>query len=199
MGRDYGGRCGSHYACRVAAANHSVPTNKQAVPSPTANHTSPSTIPIVRSTASEVVASPTSPAVNGIKTQVVPPGSFGSHDPADECGNFGADYQGFGNNCYLVIRFIDSGGSAVTFTPVDLHMVDQTGDQYTLEPVAPACYDTLDVNAPETLQPGQNVDVQLCFPVMTGALPQTMKGTGSLAGLTLSVPSDSIDGTWGGL
>jgi len=34
---------------------------------------------------------------------------------------------------------------------------------------------------------------------MTGALPQTMKGTRSLSGLTLSVPNDSIDGTWGGL
>lgn len=78
-------------------------------------------------------------------------------------------------------------------------MVDQTGDEYMLEPVAPSCYDTLDVNAPQTLQPGDSLEVQLCFPVMTGALPQTMKGTRSLAGLTLSVPTDSIDGTWGGL
>jgi hypothetical protein len=153
---------------------------------------------ILRSSA-RVVASQTSPVVNGIEIQVVPPGSFGSYDPADECGNFGAQYQGGGNNCYLVIRFINPGASAVTFTSVDLHMVDQTGDEYMLEPVAPACYDTLDVNAPQTLQPGDSVHVQRCFPVMAGALPQTMKGTRSLAGLTLTVPTDSIDGTWGGL
>ena len=157
-----------------------------------------SSIPSVPSQAKAVVASPMSEAVNGLKIQVVPPGAFSSHDPADECGNFGAEYQGGGNNCYLVMRFINSGGSPVTFTPVDLHMVDQTGGEYMLEPVAPTCYDTLDVNAPQTLSPGDSVDVQLCFPVMTGALPQTMKGTRSLSGLTLTVPNNSIDGTWGG-
>jgi len=158
----------------------------------------PSTVPSISSQASAVVASPVSQAVNGLEIQVVPPGAFSSHDPADECGNFGLSYQGGGNNCYVVVRFINSGGSSVTFTPADLRMVDQTGDEYMVGPVSPSCYDTIDVNAPQTLQPGQSLDVQWCTAVMTGALPQIMKGSRSLAGLNLSVPSDSIDGTWGG-
>lgn len=183
-------------ALAIVAVGHTVNAPKQSAP---AANISTSTVPVSPSSAAKVVASPTSAPVNGIEAQVVPPGSFGSHDPADECGSFGAEYQGGGNNCYLVIRFINSGKSNATFTPVDLHMVDQSGDEYMLEPVAPACYDSLDVNAPQTLQPGNSVDVQLCFPVMTGALPQTMKGTRSLVGLTLAVPGNSIDGTWGGL
>jgi hypothetical protein len=174
-----------------------VLANKSKSPSRT-THASTSTPAVLPSSVAKVVASPKSAAVNGVEIQVIPPGSFSPHDPADECGDFGPSYKGGGNNCYVVVRFINSDGSSVTFTPADLHMVDQNDNEYMLEPVAPPCYDTFDVNASQTLQSGGAVDVQLCFPVATGALPQAMKGTRSLAGLTLSVPSYSIDGTWGG-
>jgi len=71
-------------------------------------------------------------------------------------------------------------------------MVDQTGDTYRIAPILPACYDTVDMNAPEVLQPWAQLTVQWCTAVMTGALPQTMEGTGSLAGLVLRVPPTSI-------
>jgi hypothetical protein len=77
-------------------------------------------------------------------------------------------------------------------------MVDQFGDIYSVAPVLPQCYDSADVNASTTLAAHQRVDVQLCYPVMTGALPQRLKGTRSLNRLTFSVPSDSIVGTWQG-
>jgi hypothetical protein len=146
-----------------------------------------------------VEASPLSAPLNGLQVQVIPPPtSFSSHDPADKCGGFYTGYPGGATNCYVMVRFINSGGSSVTFTPVDLHMIDQTGDRYMVAAVLPTCYDAVDVNASHTLQPGKSVDVQLCFPVMTGALPQTMEGSRTLDGLTLPVPGDSIEGTWGG-
>lgn len=148
-----------------------------------------------------VEASPLSAAsTNGLQFQIIPPSEvFSSHDPADKCGGFYTGYPGGASNCYIVVRFANSGASSVAFTPVDLHMVDQNGNRYTVGSALPACYDTVDVNASQTLQSGKNVDIQLCFPgVITGSLPQTMEGTGSLAGLSLPVPNDSIDGTWGG-
>jgi uncharacterized protein DUF1707 len=148
--------------------------------------------------ASGVRPSPTSASVNGIDIQVVPPGEFAQHDPADECGAFGAVYTGGGANCYLVVQFNNTSSSTVSFTPVDLRMVDQTGDTYSVQPVAPPCYDSVDVNASTTLNPQGHVTIQLCYPVMTGALPQSMEGTRSLSGLSLTVPSNSIVGIWGG-
>jgi hypothetical protein len=54
------------------------------------------------------------------------------------------------------------------------------------------------VNAAATLKPRARLTVQVCYPVMTGALPQTLSGTRSLDGLHLVVPNGSIVGTWGG-
>jgi hypothetical protein len=148
----------------------------------------------------QVEASPLSASSRGLQVQVIPPSeAFSSHDPADKCGGFYTGFIGGASNCYIVVRFVNSSGSSVTFTPVDLQMVDQNGGRHTVGSALPACYDTLDVNAPQTLQAGGSLDVQLCFPgVVTGTLPQSLEGTGSLSGLSLSVPSDSIDGTWGG-
>jgi len=156
--------------------------------------TSPPSLP----SASGVRPSPISAPVNGIGIQVVPPGEFAQHDPADECGAFGAEYTGGGANCYLVVQFTNTSSSPVSVTPVDIRMVDQTGDSYSVGPVAPPCYDTIDVNAEATLNPHGHVMVQLCYAVMTGALPNSLKGTRSLSGLSLPVPSDSYVGTWGG-
>jgi hypothetical protein len=77
-------------------------------------------------------------------------------------------------------------------------MVDQTGDTYMVGPVAPQCYDSIDINASDTLDPHRQVEVQLCYAVMTGALPTRLQGTRSLDGLNLMVPSDSYVDTWGG-
>jgi hypothetical protein len=160
---------------------------------PTSQPTSPPTSTAV------VQASPTSAPVNGLVIQVVPPGLFGQHDPADQCGAFGAEFTGGGENCYLVVQFSNTSAQPVTFTPVDLRMVDQTGDTYAdLGFVEPRCYDSIDINAPATLSPHAHTAIQLCWPVMTGALPQKLEGTRSLSGVSLTVPSDSVDGTWGG-
>jgi hypothetical protein len=77
-------------------------------------------------------------------------------------------------------------------------MVDQYGDTYGIAPTLPACFDDVDMHAPLVLQPNVHSSVQFCFPVQTGALPHFMKGTRSLSGLDLTVPSRSIVGTWGG-
>ena len=61
----------------------------------------------------------------------------------------------------------------------------------------PACYDTLDMNAPQVLKPKAQLTVQFCTAVMIGALLQTMEGTGSLAGIVLMVPTASVVGNWG--
>jgi hypothetical protein len=159
------------------------------------------TLPIVTSTAAAraVPPSPYSASSNGVTLRTIPPGEFGSHDPSDECGPFGAYSFGYGENCYVVVQFTNVSSSAVSVTPADIDMVDQTGDTYNrIEPVAPVCYDTIDVNAAQTLPPQGHLDVQLCWAVQTGALPQTLEGTGSLSGLTLAVPEASIVGTWGG-
>jgi hypothetical protein len=78
-------------------------------------------------------------------------------------------------------------------------MVDQTGDTYSdIGFLEPRCYDRIDINASATLNPHDQTTVQLCYGVMTGALPQKLEGTRSLSGLSLNVPSDSYVGTWGG-
>jgi hypothetical protein len=103
-----------------------------------------------------------------------------------------------GSNCYIVVSVTNTSASAVHFVPADLRMVDQSGDTYSIAPVLPKCYDTLDVNAPATLTPNAHVTVQLCYPVMTGALPQSLLGTEALDGLAITIPSESVVGTWGG-
>lgn len=142
--------------------------------------------------------SPLSPVADGLTIRTMPPGVFGKHDPADECGAFGTATTVGGTNCYVVVQFTNVTASAVTFTPADLRMVDQTGDTYRIGPILPACYDTVDMNAPQVLAPKAQLTIQWCTGVMTGALPQTIKGTGSLAGIVLRVPPTSIFGTWGG-
>jgi hypothetical protein len=153
---------------------------------------------IASSAANSVPPSPASPAGDGLTIRTVPPGAFGTHDPADECGEFGTATTIGGNNCYVVIQFTNVSNGPVTFTPADLKMVDQTGDTYSLAPTLPVCFEEIDVNAPMVLQSNAQSSIQYCFPVMTGTLPQTMKGTLSLAGLFLTVPTSSIVGTWGG-
>jgi hypothetical protein len=59
--------------------------------------------------------------VEGLTIQIVLPGTFAKHDPANECGDFGAEYQGGGDNCYLVVQFRNTKSSSLTFIPVDLY------------------------------------------------------------------------------
>jgi hypothetical protein len=188
----------------VALLSHGAPKHltgdsHRSLTTATSSSTVPSATPssIVPS-ASGVLPSPASAPVNGVEIQVVPPGGFADHDPADECGAFGGAYPGGGANCYLVVQFTNTESSPVSFAPVDLRMVDQTGDTYSVGPVAPPCFDTIDVNAKATLDAHGHIMVQLCYAVMTGALPNSLQGTRSLDGLSLTVPSDSYVGTWGG-
>ena len=98
-----------------------------------------------------------------------------------------------------MVEFANVTSSSVSVTPANIKMVDQNGDTYTIEPVVPVCYDTIDIYAAQTLPPHGHLDVQLCYPAgAIGTLPQTLKGTGSLTGRTLSVPQASVVGTWGG-
>jgi len=145
-----------------------------------------------------VVASRPSDVVGGISIAVVRPGPFASHDPADYCGPFGTEYPGGGENCYLVVEFTNRSTAPVGVVPGDIKMVDQTGDTYRVSPVEPRCYDSVDVNESQVLPPKRSLTVQLCYPVMTGALPSRMEGSGLLEGLSLRVPPDSVVGTWGG-
>jgi hypothetical protein len=110
----------------------------------------------------------------------------------------GAKIPGGGSNCYLVIRFTNTRASTVSFDPADLRMVDQSGDTYSPAPVFPQCYDSIDVNASESLRSRAQLTFQLCFPVMTGALPQQLVGTRTLNGLRYNVPQTAVLGTWGG-
>jgi hypothetical protein len=123
---------------------------------------------------------------------------FGKHDPADECGNFGTATALGGNNCYMVVHFRNVGTSTVSFAPEDLAMVDRDTNAYTTQNVLPVCFDSIDINALQTIAPKAPLSVQLRHPVITGAVPQAMKRTRSLAGLLLTVPTQSIVGTWGG-
>jgi hypothetical protein len=171
------------YASRRHVVTGSSPTSTAASPYPRANG---------------VVASPVSASVDGLEIQVVPPGNFAQHDPADECGAFGAYVTNGGANCYLVVAFINTGSSTVSFTPADLRMVDESGDTYSIEPVFPICYDNIDVHASASLSPNSRLFVQVCYPVQTGALPQALQGSRSLSGVNLRVPQASIRGLWGG-
>jgi len=134
-----------------------------------------------------------------LRSRVDTPRDFGSHDPSDKCGPFAAYALGYGENCYVVVQSTNESSTPVSVTLADIDMVDQTGDTYNrIEPVARVCDDTIDVNAAQTLPPRGHLDVQLCWPVQIGALPQVLEGTGSLSGLTLAVPEASILRTWGG-
>jgi hypothetical protein len=72
-----------------------------------------------------------------------------------------------------------------------------TFEEY-IEPVLAQCYDSVEVNAPYILQPHRSLTVQLCYPVMTGALPQSLEGTYSMNGLSFAVAPTSVVGLWGG-
>lgn len=149
------------------------------------------------STISSSAASSPASAAN-LSFTVIPAGCFSGHDPADKCGAFGTAKVVGGSNCYLVVKFTNTSSSPVHFTPADLRMTDQTGDTYSIASVLPSCYDSTDVNESATLPAHGSTTVQLCYPVMTGALPQTLTGTRTLEGLSASVPESSVDGTWGG-
>jgi hypothetical protein len=139
------------------------------------------------------------PAAPGdLAISLAPAGPFRHHDPANECGAFGTARTPGGDNCYVVVEVTNISSSAVNVVPADLSLVDQNGNTYAIAPVAPACYDTVDVNAPATLAPKARLAVQLCYPVQTGALPQHLVGSHTLNGLTVAIPSGSVNGTWGG-
>jgi len=129
---------------------------------------------------------------------VVPAGAFSAYDPANTCGSFGAIIPGGGDNCYLVVQFTNTGASPVSFVPADLRMVDLRGNKYFIGPVWPQCYDSVGVNSQETLKPRQAITVQLCYAVITGAIPQRLEGTFSLGGLVFTVPPDFVKDAWGG-
>ena len=169
-----------------AASPTSAPTTVLSAPACSSSTVSSSSVPSLPASAAD------------LGFAVVPAGCFSGHDPADKCGAFGTAKVVGGSNCYLVIKFTNTGSSPVHFTPADLRMTDQTGDTYSIAPVLPTCYDTVDVNASETLLAHGSLTVQLCYPVMTGALPQELQGTRTLDGLSASVPQSSVDGTWGG-
>jgi hypothetical protein len=141
-------------------------------------------------------STPVSPV--NLHVAVMPAGQFSGHDPADQCGAFGTKPVAGNGACYIVVSFTNTSPSAVNFVPADVRMVDQNSHTYSIGPVVPTCYDTIDVNAPTTLQPNADVIVQLCYPVVAGALPQTLQGTHALSGLTQTIPPDSIVSTWGG-
>lgn len=160
---------------------------------------------VVNASAGHSPSSETSPSVapaqtssTNISAAVASAGNFANHDPADKCGAFGTATVVGGNNCYLVVQFTNTGTSTDKFAPADLQMKDQTGDTYSIAPVLPTCYDTIDVNALQVLHADESLTVQLCYPVMTGALPQELLGKQTLVGLSVSVPDGSIVGTWGG-
>jgi Domain of unknown function (DUF1707) len=157
---------------------------------------SPKSLKSLQSLQSPPPSSPATPA--DLRVAVVTSGQFSRHDPSDECGAFGTKTVVGGSNCYIVVRVTNTSPSAVNFVPADLRMVDQTGDTYSIAPVLPKCFDTIDVNAPATLTPHASATVQLCYPVRTGVLPQVLEGTEGLDGLSVAVPSESIRGTWGG-
>jgi hypothetical protein len=149
----------------------------------------------VTTTTSDLFATPPSYAPSPLHVAIASPTEYAAHDPANQCGSF----PGGGANCYVVVRFTNPTKRSVTFIPVDLQMDDQFGNQFRHAPVLPACYDTVDVNGYQDLRPGKSVDFQLCFPVIVGSLPHTMKGIRSLTGVSLAVPTSSIHGLWGGL
>lgn len=155
-------------------------------------------------TASSASTVPSS-AARSLLIKIVPPGAFAKHDRANQCGSVGAPVM-MGNrtviedfdNCYLVIKFTNIGPSSVEFIPAQLKMNDYDGNSYTTQSVNPSCYDTLDINAPTTLEPHRNLTLQICYPVATGELPEKFTGFFTLAGVNAPIPSTAVVGTWGG-
>jgi hypothetical protein len=143
-------------------------------------------------------AQPTA-AAKSLDVKIVPAGSFARHDAANKCGNFATPTSVGGDNCYLVVRFTNIGPSTVDFIPADLRMVDYEGVAYYPGPVLPQRWDNVDMSAPANLEPRSSLTVQLCHPVMVGALPQKLQGARSLSGLSSTVPASVVDGTWGGM
>lgn len=129
---------------------------------------------------------------------VSPPGVYAAYGPADSCGAFGTATEVGGQNCYLVLTFTNTGSSPITFEPADLRMVDLHGDTYSTSPVIPSCYDTVEINDPSTLPPKSQLTVQLCYAVMTGALPQRLVGSFSLNGLNVPVAPSTVRSEWQG-
>ena len=158
------------------------------------NQTDPPPPQRVTTTTSDLFAPTPVYAPSPLHIGIASPGGFASHDPANKCGEFSMGQDA----CYVVVRFTNPTKRSVTFIPVDLQMDDQFANQFRVNAVTPACYDTVDVNAYQLLRPGQSVDIQLCFPVTTGSLPHVMRGIRSLTGVSISVPPSSIDGLWGG-
>jgi hypothetical protein len=134
-----------------------------------------------------------------LRATIGPAGIFAYHDQANSCGAYGTATQIGGENCYLVVTYANDGRSSLTFSPVDLDMVDQHGTKYGVASVIPACYDSVQINAPYTLQPNTTLTVQLCYPVQTGALPNALAGVYSLNGINFPVDSSSVQSLWGGM
>jgi hypothetical protein len=152
---------------------------------------------LVASAAAKAVhPSPEATPVDGLTVRTISPGVFGRHDPADECGHFGTQIQVAGNNCYVVVQFTNVGASTRSFVPADLIMIDQNGNSHVLLPVVPACYDKIDVHAIATLKPHTSMTVQLSYPVQPNAILRDLSGGGSLQGLQLVVPKNSVLESW---
>jgi uncharacterized protein DUF1707 len=146
-----------------------------------------------------------SPAARSLAVKIAPAGAFATHDQANECGPVGAPVNtGTGtmiedfDNCYLVVEFTNVGSSAVQFIPAQLKMDDYDGNSYTTQSVAPKCYDSIDINAPATLEPHRNLTLQICYPVDTGALPEKFTGFFTLEGVNAPIPLTAVVSTWGG-
>lgn len=159
---------------------------------PSAVGPSPSTVP--------------SSAARSLDITIAPAGAFATHDQANKCGPVGAPVNtGSGtmiedfDNCYLVVRFTNIGSSSVQFIPAQLKMDDYDGNSYATRSVYPKCYDSIDINAPTTLEPRRSLTLQICYPVDTGALPEKFTGFFTLEGVNAPVAPNAVVGTWGGV
>ncbi len=146
-----------------------------------------------------------SPAARSLAVKIAPAGAFAKHDEANKCGPVGAPVNtGSGtmiehfDNCYLVVQFTNIGSSSVQFIPAQLKMDDYDGNSYTTKSVYPKCYDSIDINAPTTLEPNRGLTFQICYPVATGALPQKFTGFFTLESVNAPIPPTAVLGTWGG-
>jgi len=147
-----------------------------------------------------------SSAARSLDIKIAPAGAFATHDQANKCGPVGAPVNtGSGtmiedfDNCYLVVRFTNVGSSSVQFIAAQLKMDDYDGNSYTTQPVYPKCYDSIDINAPTTLEPHRSLTLQICYPVDAGALPEKFTGFFTLEGVNAPVASNAVVGTWGGV
>jgi len=136
-----------------------------------------------------VARPPSTPATpSDLNIAVVTAGQSSHHDPADQCGVFTMKAGVGDETCYIVVRFTNVSASAVNFIPADLSLVYQNGSTDTIEPAVPKCYDTIDTHSSSTLTPKAHVSVHLCYPVLTGAVPQTLQGVHTLTGLAITLP-----------